>query len=135
MGEYCLYIHKRVKDDVVFYVGSRGREPWNKGCVGCQTYTEERNKKLSETMTGKEHTEESKIKIGNYSRGRLHSEESKDKIRKAFQKQIKQIFDSGETKVWGSIKEAQESLGINNISQVVNGKRKKAGGCKWIFVG
>ena len=54
------------------------------------------------------------------------------RISKTLSRKVMQYdFDGNVVKIWGSVKEATETLKIRNISQACRGLRKKAGGYKW----
>lgn len=103
----------------------KGRISPNKG----KTFSEEYRKKLSESHKGIFSGENHPMY------GKHHSEESKKKIAETLTLKIVQLSLEGELiKIWNSIKEAQESLKIGNISNVCKGKRKTSGGFKWKYL-
>jgi hypothetical protein len=112
-----------------------GKTPWNKGCVGCQEYKPETLKKISDAVKGFKHTKEAIEKIRKSSLNRKHSEKSKLKMSENLKKPVKQILDGNIIKIWSSIKDAEKTLNLGNISNVCLGKRKKSGGFFWEFVG
>lgn len=70
-------------------------------------------------------------------KGKTHTQETKDKMSKAHQKPIVQIHKSGLIiGVYDSTLDIERELGINHrsISSCCKGKRKSAGGYKWIYL-
>lgn len=75
-------------------------------------------------MYNKNHSEETKKKI---------SENLKDKGPNNYRVVIQLSKDNQFIKEWGSIRNAEEQLGINNISSCCSGKLNTAGGYKWKY--
>ena len=103
-----------------------------------------RNKKLSE-IRGERHwnyhgknSEESKIKVSNSLKEyyKTHDNPQLHKTGKlsASSIEIVQLTDKGEfIKYWDAIADAKRELCIHNISSVCLGKRRQAGGYKWMY--
>jgi group I intron endonuclease len=124
------------------------------GCGG--NFGLETNKKISEKLKGRIFNEEWKLKISKYRTGKKHSEETKSlfKIQRKNEgnsmfgvkrkqewdekkrKKIYQIDGNGKIiKEWNSIQEASTNTNTNrtSINYVLSGKRKTAGGYKWVY--
>lgn len=70
-------------------------------------------------------------------KGKTHTQETKDKMSKAHQKPIVQIHKSGLIiGVYDSTLDIERELGINHrsISSCCKGKRKSAGGFRWMYL-
>lgn len=131
---------------------SLGGESWN--------HSKETKKKISKNhanMKGKNHpmygkiawnrgithTDEVKKKISKANKGRVCSEEHREKIRKANKGKnkgknsgkAKRVYCIELDRYFDTIKEGAEFVGCDggNISNVLNGSRKKAGGCHWMY--
>lgn len=73
------------------------------------------------------------IRCLNYKPGKnliKYNESGLNKI-KQYKKVAQYDLKGNFIKEWDSIKEAQETLNINHISDCINGRRNKAGGYKW----
>lgn len=77
-----------------------------------------RNKKLSQSL-----------------KGHSISEQTKQKISQLKNKSVLQFTKDGEfVREWKSVKEAEETLGIYQISRCARCERKTAGGFKWSYL-
>lgn len=99
----------------------------NKGNSGSR-HTEKWKKELSKRMSGQNNPM--------YGKTFTHSEKSKELIREAATKTpVEQIHleSNNIITIWPSTREAERALGISSasISQVINNKRKSAGGFLW----
>lgn len=108
----------------------------HKGINKGKKLSKEHCKKLSEAKIGTHRTEETKRKISialkgkmTWMKGRHHTKEAKRRIGK-----IVKCIENG--KIYHTIKEASIGLNVHsgNISEVLNNRRKTAGGYHWQFV-
>ncbi len=129
--------------------GTIGVEPWNKGKRG--VYSEKHIEHLKQVKIGTKLSKETKIKISDkkkgsnpWNKGRkgIYSEEVIQRMRESHKKlstngceiSINQYDINGVfIKSYPSIKSALINTGINNISGVLRGKRKTAGGFVWKY--
>lgn len=107
-------------------------------------HSEETKQKMSEAKKGKkhpfygkQHSEESKQKISEAQKGKKHSKETKQKMSEV-QKghkptNIKKVVCVEKGQVFDSVKDAEQWLGINNISKCCKGKQKTCGGFHWMY--
>ena len=90
----------------------------------------ETRQKISIANKGKHLSEETKKKISNAKKGKHRSEETKKKLSKIV---LQFTLDGEFVREWCSINEAKSKLGIKNISDCCQGKRKSAGGFLWKY--
>ena len=108
-----------------------------------KTISEEQRKKLSEAMKGKTHTEEARKKMSEAKKGHEVSEETRRKFSEAMKTRkgknsprATKVYCIELNKYFDTITEACEYVGCSNdsnISMVLNGKRKTAGGYHWLY--
>ena len=99
--------------------------------------SEETIKKMSEAKTGKNFSEETKAKISKAKKGKTLSEEHKQKIGESKKGKGKvKIYCIELDKYFDTVTEAGEFIGCTkqNISNVLNGKGRTAGGYHWKYV-
>lgn len=107
-------------------------------------HTEETKRKISEALKDKPLTEETRKKISEAGKGRCHTKETRKKIREAQKgekhhgtlKVVQCHLDGSLIKVWAYIKQAANSLGIQDghISKCCKEKVKTAGGFQWKYL-
>lgn len=99
-------------------------------------HTDEVKKKISEINKGRKHTDEAKKKMSEARKGKKQSDEHKRKRAEAAFKEVIQYSLDGElVRIWKSIKEAANELGISgaNISNCCRGRLKSVGGYIWKY--
>lgn len=114
------------------------------GNIG-KSVTNEFRVKMKTVVSGRKHCKKTKEKIsksliGNKRHlGKKHTEKTKEKISESKKGQpasnrlevLQLDKDNNIIKKWKSISEAEASLKLHNISEVINGKRKTCGGFNW----
>ena len=111
-----------------------------------KTHTEGTRKKISENLKGKTHTEETRKKMSeakkgenNPNYGKTFSEEHRRKLSESHKGKnsynAKQVYCVELDKCFDTIIEGAEYVGCNyqNISAVLRGERKTAGGFHWLY--
>lgn len=141
----------------------KGTLPWNTGKSRSEetkekirekltgrTLPEEHKEKITKNASkywlGKNHNDETKKKIGEWSKewhksnnngflGKKHTKENKEKMSKNRPKKpvLQYDLDGNFICEYESIKEAQETLNIHQVSNACSGKLKTCGGFKWEF--
>lgn len=99
-------------------------------------HTEEAKEKMSRLHRGKHLSKEHIEKIRKKAIGRPRTKAHIENNAKAKYKKIFQVDTNGNIiKVWDSMKEASQTLGIDksSISMVCHGKRRSAGGYHWDY--
>ena len=100
---------------------------------------EESRKKRSESLKGHEVTEETKQKISETNKGKKRTEESKQKISETMKGEnnprATKVYCVELDMVFNTITEASKFVGCShgNISSVLIGRRKTAGGYHWLY--
>lgn len=101
-------------------------------------FSKETRDKISKANSGKVRTEEMKKNISRKNKGKqsrlgaIISKEQREKASKSMSKPILQFSLTNDfIQEWESIKTAQNTLGITNISAAISGKYLQAGGFKW----
>ena len=100
--------------------------------------SEETRKKISEAKKGHSVSDETRIKMSEASKGNTSHKghkHSKEAIEKMSEKVVQYAPKYKFVKVWDSMTEAANQLGISlsNISACCNGRRRKAGGYIWEY--
>lgn len=93
-------------------------------------HSKETKKKMSEDRKGRHHSEETKKKLSESHKGDLFSGSNNPKAH-----QIVQLNkDNDFIRYWGCIKDAAESVGVNEacIRGCLTGKQKSSGGYRWM---
>lgn len=120
------------------------KEKIRQGNLGKEV-TDEFRKRMRDINMGRKLSKEARKKIsksliGNTRNlGNKHTEETKKKISKSRSgipshnriRIIQKDMNGSVIREWDSIKEAQDELGISNVSSVINGIRNSSGGYKW----
>ena len=103
------------------------------------TVSEETKHKIRKANLGKKLSEETKQKMSKVKLGKTFTQEHRDNLSKscANKKKVKQIKDGEVIRIWDSIVEAGEAIGISypySISKVGKGIKREAGGYQWEYV-
>ena len=117
-----------------------------KGGDSCPMDNEKSRKKMSETKKGKKHTEETRKKMSESHKGEnnpMYGKTLSEKTRKKMSESHKGENNPKATKVYcveldmvfNTVIEASNFVGCNksNISSVLRGRRKTAGGYHWLY--
>lgn len=142
-GRYAIWIEKYGEEEAL-----RRHSEWRVKVSQVQqrklqlgwTHTEEARRKISEARKGRKLTEETKEKLRKPKPagfGKKLSEKTKGipTGRASVARRAVQQFDLNDTFIrdWESIKQAENTLKIFNISSVCKGKQTTAGGYKWKY--
>lgn len=116
-------------------VGSKNGMYGKPGTMLGKKFSEDHNRKISESKAGKQLSDEHKKKISESHKGRFPSEESKIKMSEN-NTRVKKVYCIELKRQWNRIMDAEKELGISHtkISMCCTNKRKTAGGYHWGYI-